>query len=102
MLCAEIGTKYIILILSINHIGDAAKAIFMCKAMCLFFFLFLNKIKYFKKENIARVSNIHLINITSLPGIYYTMAVIGPAVGYVLGGQLLLFYTDMFSVDATE
>lgn len=30
------------------------------------------------------------------------MAVIGPAVGYVLGGQLLLFYTDMFSVDATE
>ncbi|ETN63617.1 organic anion transporter [Anopheles darlingi] len=33
--------------------------------------------------------------------IYYTMAVVGPAAGYVIGGQLLLFYTDMFVVDAS-
>lgn len=32
-------------------------------------------------------------------GIYYTMAVIGPAVGYVVGGQLLLLYTDFVTVD---
>uniref|UniRef100_A0A336MXI9 Solute carrier organic anion transporter family member n=1 Tax=Culicoides sonorensis TaxID=179676 RepID=A0A336MXI9_CULSO len=47
-------------------------------------------------ENVSKkMSSVYL-------GIYYTMAVIGPAVGYVLGGQLLLFYTDMFTVDATE
>ena len=42
-------------------------------------------------------------NVSSFPftGIYYTMAVVGPAAGYVIGGQLLLFYTDMFVVDAT-
>ncbi|XP_062700013.1 solute carrier organic anion transporter family member 4A1-like [Aedes albopictus] len=34
-------------------------------------------------------------------GIYYTMAVVGPAAGYVIGGQLLLFYTDMFVVDSS-
>lgn len=30
------------------------------------------------------------------------MAIIGPAVGYVLGGQLLLIYTDFVAVDAAE
>lgn len=33
------------------------------------------------------------------PGIYYTMTIIGPAVGYVTGGQLLLLYTDFLTVD---
>lgn len=33
-------------------------------------------------------------------GIYYTMAIIGPAVGYVVGGQLLLIYTDFMTVDS--
>lgn len=28
------------------------------------------------------------------------MAVIGPAVGYVVGSQLLLIYTDFFNIDA--
>lgn len=32
-------------------------------------------------------------------GIYYTMTIIGPAVGYVVGGQLLLIYTDFLTVD---
>lgn len=32
-------------------------------------------------------------------GIYYTMTIIGPAVGYVVGGQLLLLYTDFLTVD---
>lgn len=27
------------------------------------------------------------------------MAIVGPALGYVVGGQLLLFYTDFLSVD---
>lgn len=34
-----------------------------------------------------------------LAGIYYTMTIIGPAVGYVVGGQLLLLYTDFLTVD---
>ncbi|XP_049279584.1 solute carrier organic anion transporter family member 4A1 [Anopheles funestus] len=46
-------------------------------------------------ENVSKkMSSVYL-------GIYYTMAVVGPAAGYVIGGQLLLFYTDMFVVDAT-
>ncbi|XP_055710573.1 solute carrier organic anion transporter family member 4A1 [Phlebotomus papatasi] len=44
-------------------------------------------------ENVSKkMSSVYL-------GIYYTTAIIGPAVGYVVGGQLLLFYTDMISVD---
>ena len=30
------------------------------------------------------------------------MTMIGPAVGYVLGGQLLLIYADFLQVDITE
>uniref|UniRef100_A0A1E1X5A7 Solute carrier organic anion transporter family member n=1 Tax=Amblyomma aureolatum TaxID=187763 RepID=A0A1E1X5A7_9ACAR len=33
-------------------------------------------------------------------GIFYTMAIIGPALGYILGGQFLKIYTDL-SVDAS-
>ncbi|XP_043261056.1 solute carrier organic anion transporter family member 4A1 isoform X1 [Colletes gigas] len=35
-------------------------------------------------------------------GIFYTMAIIGPALGYVVGGELLKLYTDFITVDATE
>ena len=35
-------------------------------------------------------------------GIYYTTAIVGPAIGYVLGGQLLQIYTDFLTVDPTE
>jgi organic anion transporter 4A len=35
-------------------------------------------------------------------GIYYTTAIVGPALGYVLGGQLLTVYTDYLSVDPAE
>ncbi|XP_053695450.1 solute carrier organic anion transporter family member 4A1 [Sabethes cyaneus] len=46
-------------------------------------------------ENVSKkMSSVYL-------GIYYTMAVVGPAAGYVIGGQLLLFYTDMFVVDSS-
>ncbi|CAL1676917.1 unnamed protein product [Lasius platythorax] len=34
-------------------------------------------------------------------GIYYTMAIIGPALGYVIGGELLKIYTDFLTVDST-
>lgn len=34
------------------------------------------------------------------PGVYYTMAVVGPALGYVIGGQMLTIYTDFVSVDS--
>lgn len=30
------------------------------------------------------------------------MATIGPAIGYVLGGQLLLIYTDWMTVDPVQ
>lgn len=34
-------------------------------------------------------------------GIYYTMAIIGPALGYVVGGELLKIYTDFLTVDSS-
>lgn len=34
-------------------------------------------------------------------GIYYTMAVIGPALGYVIGGELLKLYTDFLIIDSS-
>ncbi|XP_059480522.1 solute carrier organic anion transporter family member 4A1 [Neocloeon triangulifer] len=35
-------------------------------------------------------------------GIFYTMAILGPAIGFVLGGQLLSIYTDVFTADPSE
>ncbi|XP_014662179.1 PREDICTED: solute carrier organic anion transporter family member 4A1-like [Priapulus caudatus] len=35
-------------------------------------------------------------------GIYYTMALLGPALGYMLGGLLLAIYTDAPSVDPAD
>nr|KAF7420289.1 hypothetical protein H0235_010586 [Vespula pensylvanica] len=44
-------------------------------------------------ENVSKkMSSVYL-------GIYYTMAVIGPALGYVVGGELLKLYTDFIIVD---
>ncbi|XP_071564364.1 solute carrier organic anion transporter family member 4A1 isoform X2 [Temnothorax nylanderi] len=34
-------------------------------------------------------------------GVYYTMAIIGPALGYVVGGELLKIYTDFLTVDSS-
>ncbi|XP_024944928.1 solute carrier organic anion transporter family member 4A1 isoform X2 [Cephus cinctus] len=47
-------------------------------------------------ENVSKkMSSVYL-------GIYYTMAIIGPALGYVVGGELLKFYTDFLVVDASS
>ncbi|XP_031617011.1 solute carrier organic anion transporter family member 4A1 isoform X2 [Contarinia nasturtii] len=47
----------------------------------------------FIDENVSKkMSSVYL-------GIYYTMTIIGPAVGYVVGGQLLQIYTDFLTVD---
>ncbi|XP_076662567.1 organic anion transporting polypeptide 26F isoform X1 [Halictus rubicundus] len=35
-------------------------------------------------------------------GIFYTMAIIGPALGYVVGGELLKLYTDFLTVDPSK
>ncbi|XP_008554726.1 solute carrier organic anion transporter family member 4A1 isoform X1 [Microplitis demolitor] len=44
-------------------------------------------------ENVSKkMSSVYL-------GIYYTMAVIGPALGYVIGGELLKLYTDFLTTD---
>lgn len=44
-------------------------------------------------ENVSKkMSSVYL-------GIYYTMAIIGPAIGYVVGGELLKLYTDFLTVD---
>ncbi|XP_015183409.1 PREDICTED: solute carrier organic anion transporter family member 4A1 isoform X1 [Polistes dominula] len=46
-------------------------------------------------ENVSKkMSSVYL-------GIYYTMAVIGPALGYVIGGELLKLYTDFIIIDPT-
>lgn len=46
-------------------------------------------------ENVSKkMSSVYL-------GIYYTMAIIGPALGYVIGGELLKIYTDFLVVDST-
>lgn len=45
-------------------------------------------------------SVLFLVSVSPHLGIYYTMAIIGPAVGYVIGGQLLLVYTDFMHIDA--
>jgi hypothetical protein len=41
----------------------------------------------------------HEYNVSIFSAIFYTMAIIGPAMGYVVGSQLLLLYTDFISVD---
>ncbi|KAJ8670806.1 hypothetical protein QAD02_002065 [Eretmocerus hayati] len=44
-------------------------------------------------ENVSKkMSSVYL-------GVYYTMAVIGPAFGYVIGGELLKIYTDFLTTD---
>ncbi|XP_020290841.1 solute carrier organic anion transporter family member 4A1 isoform X2 [Pseudomyrmex gracilis] len=47
----------------------------------------------FLDENVTKkMSSVYL-------GIYYTMAIIGPALGYVVGGELLKIYTDFITID---
>ncbi|KFM77806.1 Solute carrier organic anion transporter family member 4A1, partial [Stegodyphus mimosarum] len=49
----------------------------------------------FIDENVpTKMSSVYL-------GIFYTMAIIGPAIGYLLGGQLLKIYVD-YGVDVNE
>ncbi|XP_030557239.1 solute carrier organic anion transporter family member 4A1 isoform X1 [Drosophila novamexicana] len=57
--------------------------------------LFTLGVTYLDENVSTKMSSVYL-------GIYYTMAIIGPAVGYVLGGQLLLIYTDFVAVDAAD
>ncbi|KAK7869819.1 hypothetical protein R5R35_008040 [Gryllus longicercus] len=50
----------------------------------------------FIDENVTKkMSSVYL-------GIYYTMAIIGPAAGYVLGGELLKVYVDFVTVDSAD
>lgn len=47
-------------------------------------------------ENVSKkMSSVYL-------GIYYTMAILGPALGYVVGGELLKLYTDFLVVDPSS
>lgn len=36
------------------------------------------------------------------PGVFYAMAIIGPALGYLMGGEMLKRYTDIDSVDVSR
>ncbi|XP_041448356.1 solute carrier organic anion transporter family member 4A1 isoform X2 [Drosophila obscura] len=54
--------------------------------------LFTLGVTYIDENVSKKMSSVYL-------GIYYTMATVGPAIGYVLGGQLLLIYTDWMTVD---
>ncbi|KPJ15355.1 Solute carrier organic anion transporter family member 4A1 [Papilio machaon] len=55
--------------------------------------LFTLGVTYIDENVSKKMSSVYL-------GVYYTMAVVGPAVGYVLGGQMLNIYTDFPTVDS--
>lgn len=55
--------------------------------------LFTLGVTYIDENVSKKMSSVYL-------GVYYTMAVVGPALGYVVGGQMLTIYTDFMSVDS--
>ncbi|XP_013188543.2 solute carrier organic anion transporter family member 4A1 [Amyelois transitella] len=55
--------------------------------------LFTLGVTYIDENVSKKMSSVYL-------GVYYTMAVVGPALGYVLGGQMLKIYTDFATVDS--
>ncbi|CAB3239506.1 unnamed protein product [Arctia plantaginis] len=55
--------------------------------------LFTLGVTYIDENVSKKMSSVYL-------GVYYTMAVVGPAMGYVIGGQMLTIYTDFLSVDS--
>ncbi|KAH8282581.1 hypothetical protein KR054_008553 [Drosophila jambulina] len=57
--------------------------------------LFTLGVTYIDENVSKKMSSVYL-------GIYYTMATVGPAIGYVFGGQLLLIYTDWMTVDPVQ
>uniref|UniRef100_A0A1A9ZVS2 Solute carrier organic anion transporter family member n=1 Tax=Glossina pallidipes TaxID=7398 RepID=A0A1A9ZVS2_GLOPL len=57
--------------------------------------LFTLGVTYIDENVSKKMSSVYL-------GIYYTMAMMGPAFGYVVGGQLLLVYTDFLYIDSSE
>ncbi|XP_061385578.1 solute carrier organic anion transporter family member 4A1 isoform X1 [Danaus plexippus] len=55
--------------------------------------LFTLGVTYIDENVSKKMSSVYL-------GVYYTMAVVGPALGYVVGGQMLQLYTDFLTVDS--
>ncbi|XP_050346864.1 solute carrier organic anion transporter family member 4A1 [Nymphalis io] len=55
--------------------------------------LFTLGVTYIDENVSKKMSSVYL-------GVYYTMAVVGPALGYVVGGQMLKIYTDFANVDS--
>ncbi|XP_050680474.1 solute carrier organic anion transporter family member 4A1 isoform X2 [Leptidea sinapis] len=55
--------------------------------------LFTLGVTYIDENVSKKMSSVYL-------GIYYTMAVVGPALGYVLGSQMLYIYTDFATVSS--
>ena len=43
-----------------------------------------------------------LTSVHCFTGVFYAMAIIGPALGYLMGGEFLKRYTDIGSVDITR
>lgn len=41
-------------------------------------------------------------SLVPISGIYYTLSLVGPALGYLLGGELLKIYTDFLTNDPNE
>ena len=52
-------------------------------------------VTYLDENLTARMSSLYL-------GIFYAVAIFGPAVGYILGGYLLSIFTDFDRVDTSE
>ncbi|KAF4518204.1 hypothetical protein B566_EDAN005929 [Ephemera danica] len=57
--------------------------------------LFTLGVTYIDENVSKKMSSVYL-------GVYYTMAILGPAVGFVMGGQLLRLYTDVLLVDPAQ
>ncbi|XP_053609403.1 solute carrier organic anion transporter family member 4A1-like isoform X2 [Plodia interpunctella] len=57
--------------------------------------LFTLGVTYIDENVSKKMSSVYL-------GVYYTMAVVGPALGYVVGGQMLNIYTDFATVDSNS
>ena len=72
-----------------ENVSKKMSSVYLGKIQRFFYKIYLPKLHFF------------LFFFSIFKGIYYTMAIIGPALGYVIGGELLKLYTDFLIVDSS-